>query len=263
MISTNPSLVIAYIDMIETFSDLPLWAQAGTISLHALAVILLSLGLMRWLRAWHEPLQQIIPVGPFFVAISTVFSLLLAFHGSSIWSKQERAERALFQDELNLHRLRQLSHPDLLNLIDLTLATNQYAQAVVDSEWLTGRNQRGSEAVETALQNLRKTIIRLDRDIPPPVHSYVLHLLDDLVRSREERLWLRSQPQKYKIWTVILFLGLLSHLAIALVHLDKPKAGTFALYLFGVATSLAYWLLLSTEDPYQALSSLNPTILLK
>jgi hypothetical protein len=249
--------------MIEIFSDLPLWAQVGAISLHGLAVVLISLGLMRWLRARCEPLQKIIPVGPFFVAISTVFSLLLAFHGSSIWSKQDRAERALIQDELNLHRLRQLSHPEVLNLTNLTQATNQYAQAVVDTEWLSGRSQRGTEAVEKALQNLRKTIILVERDMPPALHSYILHLLDDLVRSREERLWLRSQPQKYKIWAVILLLGLLSHLAIVLVHLDKPKAGTLALYLFGVATSLAYWLLLSTEDPYQSLSSLNTSILLK
>ncbi len=249
--------------MIETFNDLPLWAQVCTISLHGLFVIFISLGCMRWLRKRYEPLQQIIPVGPFFVAISTVFSLLLAFHGSSIWSKQERAERALIQEELTLHRLRQLAQTDVLNHPEVAQAANRYAQAVINHEWQVIKNRQGSEAVETALQELRKATLKIDRDITPAVHSYVLRLFDDLVRSRQERLWLNSQPQKYKIWAVILLLGLLSHLAIVLVHLDKPKACKLALYLFGVATSLAYWLLLDTEDPYQVFSKLNPAMLLQ
>ena len=91
----------------------------------------------------------------------------------------------------------------------------------------------------------------------------MLRLLDDLVRSREERLWLRAQPEELNIWTVILLLGLLSNLAIALVHLDKPKACRLSLLLFGTATSLAYWLLLSSEDPYQSLSTLDSTSLLR
>jgi hypothetical protein len=72
--------------MIQNFNDLSLWAQACAISLHGLVVIFLSLGFMRWLRTRYESVQQVMPVGPFFVAISAVFSLLLAFHGSSIWS---------------------------------------------------------------------------------------------------------------------------------------------------------------------------------
>ena len=249
--------------MIESFNDLPQWARAGAVVLHGLTVIVISLGFLRWLRTRYEPVQPIIPVGPFFVAISTVFSLLLAFHGSSIWAKQDRAERTLIQDEMNLHRLRQLSHPDLLNHPELTQAANRYAEAVVDTEWLTRRSQHGAEAVETALQDLRKTILKMDRTTTPAVHGYILHLLDDLVRSREDRLWLRSQPPKYKIWTIILLLGLLSHLAIALVHLDKPKACLISLSLFGLATSLAYWLLLNAEDPYQSFSGLNSAVMLR
>ena len=249
--------------MIENFNDLPHWAQAGTIILHGLAVVCLSLGILQWLRNRYEPLQQIIPVGPFFVAISTVFSLLLAFHGSSIWAKQDRAERTLIQDELNLHRLRQLSQPDLLNHSELTQAANSYARAVVDTEWLTLKSQRGTEQVEIALQDLRRTILKMDHTTTPAVHSYLLHLLDDLVRSREDRLWLRSQPPKYKIWSVILLLGLLSHLAIVLVHLDKPKACLISVSIFGLATSLAYWLLLNAEDPYQSFSGLNPAVMLR
>ena len=250
-------------NMIENFNDLPHWALAGAIILHGLAVIGISLGLMYWLRNRYEPVQSIIPVGPFFVAISSVFSLLLAFHGSSIWAKQDRAERTLIQDELNLHRLRQLSQPELLNHPELTHSANRYAQAVIETEWLTLKSQRGTEAVETALQDLRRTILKMDHTTSSAIHSYLLHLLDDLVRSREDRLWLRSQPPKYQIWTIILLLGLLSHLAIVLVHLDKPKACLISLSLFGLATSLAYGLLLNAEDPYQSFSGLNPAVMLR
>jgi hypothetical protein len=159
--------------------------------------------------------------------------------------------------------LRKLSHSDLLNHADVAQAVDIYAQAVIDTEWMNDSNRRGSEKGEAALQNLRKAVIRLDRDVPPALQSYVLHLLDELVRSRQERLWLSSQPQKYKIWGVILLLGLLSHLAIVVVHLDKPKACKLSLYLFCIATRLAYWLLLNADDPYQTFSSLDPKVLLK
>ncbi len=249
--------------MIQTFNDLPLWAQVAAVCLHGFAVFGISLALMHWLRIRSESIQQLVPVAPFFVAISAIFSLLLAFHGSSIWSKQDRAEKAMVQEEMNLQRLRHLSHPDLLNQPELMFAVNQYALAVTQTEWRIVKTRHGTEAAETALQKLRKTTMSMGGDVSPAVHSYMLRLLDDLVRSREERLWLRSQPEELNIWTVILLLGLLSNLAIALVHLDKPKACRLSLLLFGTATSLAYWLLLSSEDPYQSLSTLDSTSLLR
>lgn len=244
-------------DMIQTFNDLPLWAQAAAICLHGFVILFISLGFMQWLRIRSDSIQQLVPVAPFFVAVTAIFSLLLAFHGSSIWSKQDRAEKAMVQEEMNLQRFRHLSQPELLNQPALTHAVNQYALAVIQTEWRAIKTRMGTEATETALQRLRKTIINLDRDVSPAVHSYMLRLLDDLVRSREERLWLRAQPEQLNIWTVILLLGLLSNLAIVLVHLDKPKACRLSLLLFGTATSLAYWLLLSSEDPYQSLSTLE------
>lgn len=67
------------------------------------------------------------------------------------------------------------------------------------------------------------------------------------------RLWVGSHNRNNSAWTVVLILGFLSHLAIALVHLDKPRAGALALGLFGVATTTSYWLLTYSANPFRAL----------
>jgi hypothetical protein len=59
-------------------------------------------------------------------------------------------------------------------------------------------------------------------------------------------------------WLAVLFLGLLAHLGVAPVHIDKPRAGMLALFLFSTATTLAYWSLGIVDDPFRFLQNLHP-----
>ncbi|MGI9247120.1 MAG: hypothetical protein ACR2I8_10555, partial [Steroidobacteraceae bacterium] len=79
---------------------------------------------------------------------------------------------------------------------------------------------------------------------------HIFHLLDKLVEARAARLWVGMHNRNLDSWAVVLVLGLLSHIAVGFVHLDRPRAGLLSIALFALATSSAYWLLTGALNPF-------------
>lgn len=83
-------------------------------------------------------------------------------------------------------------------------------------------------------------------------------LNDDAARSRSERLWVGAKHTEAVSWLAVMFPGLLAHLAVASVHIDKPKADKLGLSLFATATMIALWSLGIVDDPFRFLQNLDP-----
>lgn len=237
--------------------------QALLVALHGILVFAMSAYLIHWLRAYNTDVALHTPHAPFFVAVSSVFALLLAFHVSSIWSRQHEAQRAFIQNQLAIQRFDQYTGDEILKLPAINAQFRQYVQLMVEQEWIVGKNHQPSHEVDKALMSIRSSVVALSGRLAAPVHAHLFKLVDDLSRSRGDILWIGGHQNDNKAWAVILVLGFLSSLSIAVVHLEKPKAGSIALLLFALATSVAYWSVLDAENPFKDNQALNPALLLE
>jgi hypothetical protein len=233
------------------------WFQLGVFVLHGLAVLGLGMGFIRLFNRRVNVLQWT-PVGPYFASISVVFALFLAFHANNIWMHKNQAERAFIEAGTAIKRMDEMLSPAELNLPEARLQLQRYVKYVFKDEWRKSRNRRPSERADGALRDLQVQVVLAARTVPPPAASQLNTLLNDVARTRSDRLWLGSNYIEAVSWLGVLVLGLLTHLAIASIHFDRPRAGFVALSLLATATTTAYWTLGLVVDPYRAADQLNP-----
>lgn len=236
--------------------------QALIIFLHGLTVLGISILFIQWQQKHSSLLTRHTPVPTFFVSVSSVFALLLAFHVSSIWARQHDAQKAFIQNQAAVQRFNQYTGEDILKLPKLNQQLREFVALTVEKEWIQANNREANQEVEVLLKSMRDSVVRLSGTLAAPVHSHLFKLLDDLSRSRTEILWIGGHQNDGKAWFVILILGLLSSLSIAAVHFERPEAGITALVLFALATSVAYWSILDAENPFKDRVLFNPETLL-
>jgi hypothetical protein len=223
------------------------WLQLIVFLVHGFAVLGLSMAFLYFFNRRTDVLQWT-PVGPFFASLSMVFALFLAFHANNVWSHKNQAERAFIE----------MLAPNELDLPEARLQLQRYVKYVFKDEWHKNRNRRPSERADGALRDLQVQVVLASRSVPPSAAVQLNTLLNEVARTRSDRLWLGSNYIEAVSWLGVLALGFLTHLAIAAVHFDRPRAGFVALALLAAATTTAYWTLGLVVDPYRAADQLNP-----
>jgi len=244
------------------FSQSPLF-QLLVFSAFGVVVLLMALLFMRLVTRWCPDLQSVIPVGPSFASVTSIFALLLAFHAAAIWSHRQTAERAFTQLQSAVYRFDDIVNPHGLNAPEVAAALRAYVHSAVKEEWLGMGNKMMSDSTEAAFLNLEITLLKFQLSQPPAVQTQLTNLLNEIARSRSDRLWVGGHHTDGYIWLSVLLIGVLSHFAIAAIHVDRPKAGRVMLILFAVTTTIAYWSLGVMSDPYRDVDNLNPEVLLK
>ena len=240
--------------MIQAFTTLPPWIQILLICVHGGLVLGLAWWGMQWLAARAKGRPDRIPVGPYFVSVTTLYALFLAFHASTIWTRQHAAEQAFEEAVTAIARLESLFGHEGLGLEQARLHLADYVDAVVNEEWASG-NTRASARASQALANLRQDLIQTSPLVPTALGNHLWRVFDDVVDARNGRLWIGSHGRSENSWGLVLVLGLLAHIAIGWVHADRTAAGTLALALFAITTSAAYWHLLQASDPFAHLET--------
>ena len=242
--------------MINFFIAQSTSVQLFMLTAHALVVLLLAISCMRWLGSRFQGRKDFVPVAPFFTAVTMLYALFLAFHASTIWSRQHAAE-VDFRDEVTaISRLASLFGKEGLGLENARLHLSRYVDSVVREEWVTGNTKPSPKANQT-LEELRQELIRASERIPTALGNHLWRVFDDIMSARSEHLWIAAHGRSDQSWVLVLVLGLLSHIAIGLVHADRPLAGMLAMALFACATTAAYWLLTRAINPFANLDTMQ------
>ena len=82
------------------------------------------------------------------------------------------------------------------------------------------------------------------------VHSALLSTALRVRDARADRLALASDRTNNVKWTTVLILGLLTQIALAFVHLERPRAQVASIALFSVAAVVALGLIALQEQPF-------------
>lgn len=247
--------------IIESWIQLPVWQL-----LLALAAFYAATGtIIHWL-AFHSPASRWTlrfngVVGPFFVSVILIFGLLHSFVAREIWQRNDDAAQVVRGEGDALRTLMHLTRegdPAAARIQDLIRA---YAQSVVADEWPQMRQSTGSIGSEAAFASLLGAIIDdpVSGSNAPAMQRARLDTVLRLHTLRGTRLAIADDRTDVIKWGTLLILGLVAQIAIAVVHLEKPRPQIAALTIFSTAAFIALGFVAIQERPFAPPLAVSPT----
>ncbi|HMT79850.1 MAG TPA: DUF4239 domain-containing protein [Azonexus sp.] len=207
---------------------------------------------------WLASLQGVAP--PFINIIGVLFGLTLAFLANDTWSAHDRAMNAVFKEADSLRSIavlsRQLADP-LRG--EVRSAVSRYGQASA-GEWpmLAARQ---SSAEVTALADALLTLLasrKVSADAGENVQALMLRKAIEIRDERDLRIGLSQTHVNPLKWLGMAFLGFLTLLSVAIVHVDKPRAAMVAIILFALAAAPTAAIVLIQGNPFQQPTAVTP-----
>lgn len=240
---------------IFSFSAFPLLLVAIAFGLTSFVIALAALAYFRGMAGRNA---ATVPVATFIGTVATAWALALGFAAADVWAIRAKAEQAASEERSAIGRLAGMARPEALDASDLLQGLSQYRTAFLEKEWGASGNQDPAPEVEDALQAIRLAIIALaNSGVPEALVAKMTQDFDELQDARNKRLAIgETSVSEYK-WYLVLFLTVLSMIAIAAVHADRPPAGRNALVIFATAAVVSLWILALHADPYRGPASIG------
>ncbi|CAM3511992.1 hypothetical protein [Polaromonas hydrogenivorans] len=211
----------------------------------------------RW-AAWAQSLHGVAP--PFINIIGVLFGLTLAFLANDTWSAHDRATNAVFREADALRSLVTLSAAlpgPLQGRVRAAIA--DYGQASA-AEWpLLARRQSSAQVPDRADALLR---LLAGRDVASAagdtVQALMLRKVSDIRDQRDQRIGLSQTHVNPLKWLGMAFLGLVTLLSLAVVHVENPRAALVAMVLFALAAAPTAAIVLVQGNPFEQPASVSP-----
>ena len=221
-------------------------ALVGTFA--AVATIQWFIQRSRW-APWACSLQGVAP--PFINIIGVLFSLTLAFLANDTWSAHDRSLRAVYKEADSLHSIAALSETLPLPLkARLREALVGYALASAD-EWPLLAQRADALLILLASSEVGKAA-------GENVQSLMLRKASEIRDERDQRVALSQTHVNPLKWLGMAFLGLLTLLSIAVVHVERPRAAFISILLFALAAAPTAAIVLIQGNPFQQPSDVSP-----
>ena len=220
-----------------------------------LVVYIGSAALIVWL-SFRSPLSAHIQtykgvVAPFFTSTAVIFGLLIAFLSTDIWDRNKQAETIVFTESDTLVGLYSLTAASATDNTALRTAIRAYVTAVIEDEWPRMAVQQRSGRTDAALNGLLREVAKPTTTIDPSVQRTMLDMVLRVRRAHEDRLVLSNDRTVVTKWAAVMLIALITQIAIAVVHLERPRPQAAALVIFTVAAVLLLGLLAMHEAPFE------------
>ena len=224
-------------------------------------------------QAAMEPYRGVVP--PFINIIGVLFGLTLAFIGNDTWSSRDRAMDAVFREADGLRALLVLADgvpapvgPALAGEVRgycpgrVGVGAGQvrdYGRALV-AEWPALRDRRADPRVTLAADALLASVAAhwVARAAGENVQSVMLAKAIEVRSERDQRVSLSRTHLNPLKWLGMAFLGLITILSVAAVHIGAPRAGMAAIWLFALAAAPSAAIVLVQGNPFQEPAAISP-----
>jgi len=238
-------------DLFTAWLALPVPAVFATL----FAFYFATAALLVWL-SFRSPLRDPIQsargvVAPFFGSVAVIFGLLVAFLSNDIWDRNKQAQRVILTEADTLVALYSLSVASGSDSSAFRAAIRGYASAVVEDEWPRLRLQQRSPRTEAALDALMRQVASPGVAKDTGVQRTMLEMVLRIRAAHEDRLVVASDRTAVTKWAAVLLLALITQLAIAVVHLERPRPQAAALTIFTLAAVSLLGMLAIHEAPYE------------
>jgi hypothetical protein len=201
-------------------------------------------------------------VGPFFGIPAVLFSLMAALFATTIWDNYNIGARAIRTESQGLINLISLANTiPALQKGKIAEYAQDYARSVIQDEWQSlSLNQASSPKTSAHFSQLRDELFR-SGDLLNKTEFQAL--IDTYLRvnlARETRLSIVSFDIHPARWFAVLFLGFLVQIAVAFVHLSKPKALIAAMTIATTTVLIPICMItLTFSTPFSGMISISNT----
>jgi hypothetical protein len=131
-------------------------------------------------------------------------------------------------------------------------AWNVYVKAVIADDWTAMENGGAAVSVDRAYEELLREVSdpKIAIEAGAAVHNALIGATVRAGTARSDRLALAADRTSVIKWAIVLLLGVMTQIAVAVVHLQKPNAQVAALAVFTVAMVTALGLIAMQERPF-------------
>lgn len=246
--------------MINGWLMLPAWALFGVLVAFytATAAVIAWLAMASPVSGWIKSFTGV--VAPFIAAVSVLFSLLTGFLAGDIADRNRQAWRAVNGEASAIVMLNTLSLAAVTDMSAIRGQLKTYADSVLTDEWAMMAEGRRSPATGAALRELLRHAAdpAIARDAGQTAAPALLNAVIRIRDARAERLALASDQTNDIKWLTVLALGIVTQIAVALVHLDKPRAKIAAMAVFTLGAIIALGLVALQEYPFSGHMRVSP-----
>ena len=246
--------------MIRAWLDLPAFGIFATLFVLYFGAAWALAGLIFRSPVRHRMLSLNGVVTPFFSAVAILFALLTGFLANDIGERNRQALRAVQTEAGELRNIYTLSVASVTDMREIRMALKDYARSAVQEEWPQMMGNGHAATTSTAYDTLLREVSdpTITRDASAAVHSALLNAAVRVGTARTDRLSLSSDQTNDLKWISVLILGLMTQIALGLVHLEKPRALLAALTVFSTAAVVALGLIALQEHPFQGTFRVSP-----
>ncbi len=246
--------------MIAAWLDLP---SAGVFAVLTglYAAIAATIAWASYRRPLGEVIQQLDGVvAPFFTAIAILFALMTGFLASDIGERNRHAARAVQTETAELRNVFTLSVASASDMRDIRAAWSAYVNAVIADDWPAMQNGQSAPTAGSAFDALLREISdpNIGSEAGAAVQAALLNAAVRVGTARSERAALASDRTNDLKWMMVLLLGVMTLIAIGVVHLQRPKAQLAALAIFATSTVITLGLIGLQERPFAGPLSISP-----
>lgn len=197
----------------------------------------------------------------FLTVVNVIFALNLAFLANDTWRAHDRALDAVIREGGGLRSIISLAErlPGDVSA-DVNDAVSAYVHLVVSEEWPLLARRQSSQAASDQLFGLL-TLLSSDRIASvanPATHGLVLEQAEAVSSMRDERIALSQTHVNPLKWMGMGFLGFLTMVSVAMVHITRPRAQLLSVLLFATAAAPTAAMILVHGNPFQEPMAIGP-----
>jgi hypothetical protein len=237
------------------------WGYAG-LALVGTGLACLLLARLLVAPDWRPRLAAIEGVAPPFVGvIGMLFALTLAFLANDTWAAHDRAIGAVTREADALSAIGALATalpaPERA-AVDRAIA--DYVRGAVEVEWPKLAHRATDPATGATLERLLGLAAAptTGAALGSAVHARLLGEVMVVRDARDARVSLSQTHVNPLKWLGMAFLGLVTLIAVAIVHIDRPRAAIVAMLLFAAAAAPTAAIVLVQGNPFQAPTTVSP-----
>jgi hypothetical protein len=240
--------------MIRAWLDLDMFGTFATLALlfYGIAAALVALVFVSPLGPRIKTMTGVL--GPFVSCVAILFGLSTSFLGYDIVERNRQATRAVQAEAGELQNLYALSIASVTDMKKIRTALKAYVGSVLHDEWPQIEGSSGGSAARTdaAYDELLGELSdpAISRDASAAVHNAMLNAAVRVGTARNTRLSLSADRTGDLKWMSVLLLGILTQVAIAVVHLERWRATAASLTVFSSAAIVALGMIALQEDPF-------------
>jgi hypothetical protein len=238
--------------MIDQWLALPGWLIVGILLLFyaaaGLSICWISFG---WpLRRITQGMKGV--VAPFFTVVSVLFALQTGFLGNEVANRARDAWQVVNGEAGAIRQVYALSLASPAYTQPIRVGLRTYLDSVLNEEWRLMNEEQPSERTERALTALLRAAgdPAIAQQAGPVVQRSLLDGVVQIGAIHSRRLAIASDGSSGLKWIIVLLLGVLTQLAVAVVHLERLRPQMAAVTLFSTAAVVVLGLIAVQDWPF-------------